>query len=262
MSISSFSSVGAGKERRFRRLVRPDGRALFVAVDHAAYMGAGPPLSVVDEIAKGGPDGVLATWHVARANGATLAGTGLVLRVDGGISELGTPASTDESSLLASVEDGLTLGADCLVVLAFPGSADEHVSLRRLALLCAEAEKVGMPVMAESLPGGFAREVEWSVANVARASRIAAELGADIVKTVCPGPTEEFGAVVAECPVPVVALGGPRVEDEDDVVAFARGVVEAGAAGVAIGRNCWGSPDPAKLVARLAEAVHGDGPRP
>ena len=257
MSLSSFSAVGAGKERRFRQLIRPDGRSLLVAVDHAAYLGAGPPLGVIGEIVKGQPDGVLATWHVARANAAVLADIGLVLRADGGLSELGEFASTDTSSLLSTIEDALRIGADAMVVLAFPGVADEEVSLRRLALLCAQCEQVGMPVIAEALPGGFAQAVEWTFENVGRAARIAAELGADIVKTVCPGPVAEFASVVAACPVPIVALGGPKLDDEDDVVTFAKGVVDAGAAGVAIGRNIWGSPDPAKLVARLRDAVHG-----
>lgn len=258
MSSMSFSAVGAGKERRFRRLFQADGRSLMVAVDHAAYMGQGPPLEVMDEIAIGRPDGVLATWHLARANPAALAASALVLRVDGGISELGGPSMADVSSLINSVEDAMRIGADAVVVLAFPGTPDEEVSLKRLALLCAECEKVGLPVVAESLPGGFGRTVEWNFENVARASRVAAELGADVIKTVCPGPVEEFGSVVECSPVPVVALGGPRVENEDDIVAFAKGIVDAGGAGVAIGRNVWGSPDPAKLVARLREAVHGD----
>ena len=47
------------------------------------------------------------------------------------------------------------------------------------------------------------------------------------------------------------------MSSEDDVVSLARGVVEAGGAGVAFGRNVWGSPDPRKLVTRLREAVHG-----
>jgi len=76
------------------------------------------------------------------------------------------------------------------------------------------------------------------------------------VKTVCPGPPDEFGAVVVACPAPVVALGGPKMTSEDDVVALARGVVAAGAAGIAFGRNVWGSPDPTALVTRLREAVH------
>jgi DhnA family fructose-bisphosphate aldolase class Ia len=47
------------------------------------------------------------------------------------------------------------------------------------------------------------------------------------------------------------------MSSEDDVVALARGVVAAGAAGIAFGRNVWGSPDPTTLVQRLREAVHG-----
>ena len=97
----------------------------------------------------------------------------------------------------------------------------------------------------------------WTVDSVSRAARICAELGADIIKTPCPGPADEFEAVAEACPVPVVVLGGPKMASEEDVVALATGVVRAGAAGIAFGRNCWGSADPGKLLARLHEAVHG-----
>jgi DhnA family fructose-bisphosphate aldolase class Ia len=106
------------------------------------------------------------------------------------------------------------------------------------------------------IPGGFGKAVEWSVDNITKAARLGAELGADIVKTVCPSDPAEFAAVVAGCPVPVVALGGPKMADEDAVVAVAAGVVAAGGAGVAFGRNIWGSAEPGPLVARLMKAVH------
>lgn len=251
------SAIGAGKHRRARRFMAADGRCVLVAVDHAAYMGAGPPLSSIAACAAGGPDGVLATWHIARRYAAELADTGLVLRVDGGISDLGQMSADDVSDVLYRAEQAVALGADAVVILAFPGAPDEDRSLKRLARLCAECEQLGLPVMAEMIPGGWARAVEWSAENVRAAARIGVELGADIIKTVCPGPVDSFAAVVEGCPAPVVALGGPKAESEDEVVQLARGVVEAGAAGVAFGRNVWGSPDPAKLIARLHEAVHG-----
>jgi DhnA family fructose-bisphosphate aldolase class Ia len=253
------SAVAAGKLRRARHLFGDDGRTLLVAVDHAAYMGAGPPLASIPAIAAGRPDGVLATWHIARAHAGELAGCGLVLRVDGGISDLGDHAAGDVSDLLYRAEAAMALGADAVVVLAFPGAPDEDHSLKRLARLCAECELLGLPVMAEMIPGGWARAIEWSTEHVRAAARMGVELGADIIKTVCPGPPAEFAAVVDGCPAPVVALGGPKTDSEDDVVALARGVVEAGAAGVAFGRNVWGSADPAALVGRLREAVHGPG---
>jgi DhnA family fructose-bisphosphate aldolase class Ia len=253
-----FSSVGAGKLRRLRHFLPADGRTVLVAMDHASYMGAGPPYGPgLEAIAAGGPDGILATWHLARSHAHLFAGCGLVVRLDGGISELGERATDDVSDVLHGVDDAVTLGADGVVVLAFPGSPDEHLSLRRLAGLASACERRGLPVMAEVIPGGWGQAVPWTVENVARGARIGAELGADIVKTVCPGAPEEFAAVVEACPVPVVALGGPRMKSEDDVVELARGVVAAGAAGIAFGRNVWGSADPGALLARLREAVHG-----
>jgi DhnA family fructose-bisphosphate aldolase class Ia len=251
------SAVGAGKRRRARRLFATDGRTVLVALDHAAYMTAGPSTTAVSACAAGRPDGVLATWHTARAHADELADVGLVLRVDGGVSDLGQLAADDVSDVLYRAEQALAVGADAVVVLAYPGAPDEHLSLRRLARLCAECELLGLPVMAEMIPGGWGRAVEWSLENVSAAARIGVELGADMIKTVCPGAPEDFAAVVETCPAPVVALGGPKLDSEDDVVALARGVVEAGAAGVAFGRNVWGSADPAKLIGRLHDAVHG-----
>jgi DhnA family fructose-bisphosphate aldolase class Ia len=180
----------------------------------------------------------------------------LVLRIDGGLADMGDPSPDDISSLLYTAEEAMVLGADAVIIMVFPGTHDEHLSLGRLARLSAEAEKIGLCVIAESIPGGWAQEVPWTTENVGKGARIAVELGADIIKTMCPGPTAEFAEVIAACPAPVVALGGPKVDNEDDVVATAAGVVAAGAAGVAIGRNVWGSDDPTALIGRLLGAVH------
>ena len=254
-----YSAVSAGKRRRFRRMFRADGRAVFVAMDHPAYMGTGVAPQAAAAIAAARPDAVLATWQLARARPEAFSGSGLVLRVDGGISDLGEPPSADTTSLLYTAEQAMVLGADAVVIMVFGGTPDEDRSLSRLAQLAAECEQIGLPLMAESIPGGWPRTVPWTVENVSRGARIAVELGADIVKTVCPGPPEEFAAVAEACAAPVVALGGPKVADEDQVVALARGVAEAGGAGVAFGRNVWGSDDPAALVGRLLDAVHGAG---
>ena len=257
-AIAPESAVSAGKRRRFRHIFGADGRAVFVAMDHPAYMGTGVTAAAATSIADGRPDAVLATWQLARARPEAFARSGLVLRVDGGISDLGDPPASDTTSLLYSAEQAMVLGADAVVIMVFPGTPDEDRSLGRLARLAAECEKLGLLVMAESIPGGWPRTVPWTAENVGRGARIAVELGADIVKTMCPGGPESFAAVAEACPAPVVALGGPKVDDEDQVVSLARGVVEAGGAGVAFGRNVWGSDDPAALVGRLLEAVHGD----
>ena len=81
------------------------------------------------------------------------------------------------------------------------------------------------------------------------------------MKTVCPDDPAAFAEIVAACPVPVVALGGPKMADEDAVVAVARGVVDAGGAGIAFGRNVWvrrpgeARPAPARRRALVAEGA-------
>ena len=107
------------------------------------------------DIGAAAPDAVLATWHVARDYPEVFARRGLVLRLDGGVSELGGFPTDDVSGLLHGVEDAVTIGADAVVVLGYPGAPDEHLSLQRLAAVCTEAERFGMPVMAEMIPGGF-----------------------------------------------------------------------------------------------------------
>ena len=59
------SAVTAGKLRRARHLFGADGRAVFVAMDHPAYMGAGVSEAAAGAIAAARPDGILATWHLA-----------------------------------------------------------------------------------------------------------------------------------------------------------------------------------------------------
>jgi len=52
------------------------------------------------------------------------------------------------------------------------------------------------------------RRTTWS--RVALAARAAAELGADIVKTVYTGDPDSFRTVTRGCPVPVVVAGGSK----------------------------------------------------
>jgi DhnA family fructose-bisphosphate aldolase class Ia len=87
--------------------------------------------------------------------------------------------------------------------------------------------------------------------------RIAAELGADAIKTEYTGDPETMAEVVEDCPVPVLTLGGAKGDSEEAVVEAARGAIEGGASGIIFGRNVWQAEDPAKMSASLREAVHG-----
>jgi putative autoinducer-2 (AI-2) aldolase len=91
------------------------------------------------------------------------------------------------------------------------------------------------------------------------ACRIAAELGAKIVKTYyCP---EDFEKVTNGCPVPVVMAGGPKCETELEVFEFVYDGIQKGAIGVNLGRNVWQNPHPLAVMRALNGVVH-DGLTP
>ncbi len=251
------SAVGAGKRRRVARFTGPGGRAMLVAVDLQSATGAGPPSHIVRRVAEGGPDGILVTWQIARRYPESFARCGLLLRVDGAGTLFGQPASTDELSLMYRAEQAAVIGADAVVVMAYPGMEGGAASLRRLAALVGECEQIGLPVVAESIPGGWGGDVPWDAEHIGRAARICVEIGADAIKTMAPANPPDLAEVVENCEVPLFVLGGPRRDSEDEAVAYARQVVEAGASGIVFGRNVWGAGDPTYMVRRLYSAVHG-----
>jgi putative autoinducer-2 (AI-2) aldolase len=83
------------------------------------------------------------------------------------------------------------------------------------------------------------------------ASRIAAELGASIVKTYyCEG----FGKVVEGCPVPIVIAGGKKIP-EPDALKVAYSAIQDGAVGVDMGRNIFQSEDPIAMIQAVRSVV-------
>jgi DhnA family fructose-bisphosphate aldolase class Ia len=86
---------------------------------------------------------------------------------------------------------------------------------------------------------------------------MAAELGADVIKTEYTGEVEAMRRVVEGCPVPILTLGGPKTGSEEALVEATRGAISAGARGVVYGRNIWQAGDPQRVSAAVREAVHG-----
>jgi DhnA family fructose-bisphosphate aldolase class Ia len=245
-------------ERRLNRIFRPGrgGRALIVAMDHGLLdgpcKGLEDPGWTIAQVAKGGADAVLTSYGVARRFARELAPLGLILRVDGGGTSLGTGGGP--GALFYGVEEALRLGADAVAVSAFPGAPEEMETLEILADVIGEAHAWGLPVMAEMVPGGFDSAPEFRTqASIALSVRVAAELGADFVKTPY---TSGFEAVTGTCYVPVVILGGAKRGSERDLLVDIRAALDAGGAGVAIGRNIFQADDPAAMAAAVSSILH------
>ncbi len=128
---------------------------------------------------------------------------------------------------------------------------------RAVARAASEAHEVGLPLIVEATLWGSRISEKKDPDLLAYGCRIAAELGADAIKTEYTGDPETMAEVVEGCPVPVLTLGGAKGSSEEDVVEAARGAIEGGAKGIVFGRNVWQADDPVKMSASLRETVHG-----
>ena len=238
------------------RIFAADGRAVIIALDHGLIdgpcSGFERPGDTIAAVVAGGPDAILTSYGIAARFSAELEGVGLILRSDGSESNLGTP-STGSVGQFFGVEDALRVGADALAVTALPGSPAEAATLRNLAHTISEAHRSDLPVMAEMVPGGFDAPPELRGADaVAFAARLGAELGADFIKApYC----EDFSRVTSSTFAPVVILGGSK-GSEAATLDNIRDAVDAGAAGVAMGRNVFQSENPTAMARAVAAVVH------
>ena len=113
-----------------------------------------------------------------------------------------------------------------------------------------------MPLVAMMYPRGKNIANPNDVEVVAHAARAGAELGADIIKTNYTGDPESFARVVKGCPVPVVIAGGPKTETDMEFLQMIDGAMQAGARGVAIGRNVFQHKDPVQMTQAIAAIVN------
>jgi DhnA family fructose-bisphosphate aldolase class Ia len=238
----------------------PDNRALIVAVDHPLYSwpceGLEDRASVLQAVSAAGADAVICSYGTLRDLRGAFGGAAPILKLDVTTLAVGGHYPVSEYALAYGVEDAERLGAGAVLTYVQLGTPFELDALRTAARVAVRADELGLPYVCEIMPvAGDAYPDPESPLAIAAAARTAAELGARIVKTAMPNPPEAM-AEVATCGVPVVLAGGDLDADEDGLLDRVRRAVDAGAAGVAHGRNVWGRPDPGAAVAALRAVVH------
>jgi 2-amino-4,5-dihydroxy-6-oxo-7-(phosphonooxy)heptanoate synthase len=252
-----FNQFG-GRELRLARLSRvSDQRHLFIPLDHS--VSDGPVVDaagfnrLVGSLAAGGADGVIVHKGRARCiDPRHLRDCALIVHLSAGTVHA---PDRNEKVLVGDVEDAVALGADAVSVHVNVGSPTESGQLADLGRVAAGARRFGLPLLAMIYPRGPRITDPTDAALLAHVVNIAADLGADLVKTSAAAPLERMSEVTASCPVPVLVAGGPQ--SGEDLLDFARGAIRAGCAGLAVGRRVFSSPDPELLVRSLADAVHG-----
>ena len=171
----------------------------------------------------------------------------IVLRVSGGTSILNKELLRE--GVIMNMEDAIRLNAAGVAFSIMVGADFERDTLLNFSELINDSNRYGVPMIAVTAIG---KEMKRDARYMSLASRIAAELGAHIVKTYF---VDNFENVIDTCPVPVVIAGGKK-QPELDALKMAYSALEAGAIGVDMGRNIFQSEYPVAMIQAVNAVVH------
>jgi fructose-bisphosphate aldolase/2-amino-3,7-dideoxy-D-threo-hept-6-ulosonate synthase len=248
-----------GKAIRLERIMnRKTGRTIIVPLDHGVSVGPIPGIvdlaDTVNKVAEGGANAVLG--HIGlpiyghRKYGRDI---GLILHLMG--SSVLSP-DPNNKVMVMTVEEAIIIGADAVSVHINIGAENDAEMLEILGNVSRQCIRWGIPLVAMMYPRGKKVKSEHGLEAVKLASRIGAELGADIVKTNYTGDIDSFKEVVKGCPAPIVIAGGPKTKTQQDILQMVWESIQAGSVGVSIGRNVFQARNPSKMVRAIYRIVH------
>lgn len=247
-----------GKSIRMERIInRKTGKTVIVPMDHGVTLGPIPGLidmgKTVDLVANGGANAVIGhmglALHGHRGYGRDV---GLIMHLSAS-TRLGP--DPNYKVLVNSVERAIKMGADGVSVHINIGAENEAVMLADLGYVSQICMEWGMPLLAMMYARGPRIKDETDLEAVKIASRVGAELGADIIKTSYTGDPVSFKEVVEGCPAPVVIAGGSKLGDLE-TLQMIEGAMKSGAAGLSVGRNAFQHEHPDRLIRAACAIVH------
>jgi len=237
---------------------RTTGNCIIVPMDHGVSVGPLEGLEnmrrAVSDVAEGGADAVLGHKGLARC-GHRKGGrdVGLILHLS---SSTELSPHPNAKILTATVEDAIKLGADGISMHVNLGDPSEARMLEDLGRISGIAGDWGMPLLVMAYARGPKIPDSLAPDVVAHSARVAAELGADMVKVPYTGDMDSFNRVVEGCCVPVLIAGGPKNDSNKGFLQMVSDAMKAGSRGISIGRNVFQAPRPRLMVQALSGIVH------
>lgn len=260
---------------RMNRLFN-DGRCLDVAIDHGVcnepsfLNGLEDMPAVVSALVAAAPDAIQMNYGQADLLQDLTARDkpALVMRVD-----MGNPYNrTRHRNMWAVLQNeaepligAIEMDAACVVVNLFmlPDEPDLfRQCVQNIARVRADCDKYGMPLMIEPLvmqpvdtAGGYM--VDGDADKIVTLTRLAREMGADVVKADPTSNAEDFHRVVEAARCPVLVRGGGK-EDLRNVFDKSAALMRQGAMGMVYGRNIYQHANPSAVVRGLMAIIHDD----
>jgi len=251
-----------GKRVRLNRVLK-EGKGVIFAFDHGFEHGPSDfsegsldPRDVIKRVVEAGFDAIMMNKGIAEATADLWAGRIPFILKSTGKTSLRPKELQFMQYHIGSVHDAVALGADGVAGTVYWGAPEEGVMASNFARLVARCDALGLPSLILSYPRGPAIKDSSDPEVVAYAARASSELGADIIKTHYTGSVESFRRVVRLASVPVMLSGGVKAEEPRAFFEVVAAVLEAGGAGVVVGRNVFQSRRPVGMGAALMGMVH------
>ena len=248
--IKGASHLGWGMKDRLTRIFNAKtGKTVMLAFDHGFIMGPTSGLERIDltitplmEYA----DCLMCSRGILQTSVPANINKPICLRADAG----STILTELNDNVVIDIEDAIRMNVSAMaVMLAIGDPRMEAYTIANLFHAANQGAKYGIPVMGVTAVG---KDMERDSRYFGLASRVAAENGANIVKTYyCEG----FSNVVAACPVPVVIAGGKKLPELEALELCYRAIND-GAAGVDMGRNVFQSEYPIAMIQAVHAVVH------
>ena len=251
--LKGSTALDWGMKNRLARIFAPeDNRTVMLAIDHGYFQGPTTGLERVDlSVVPIAPyaDALMLTRGMLRSTIPATHRGGIVMRASGGPSIL---KDLSDERVAVDMEDAARMNVHAVAVQVFVGGEHETQSVANMTQLVDAGYRYGIPVLGVTAVG---KELTRDARYLGLATRICAELGAQVVKTYY--VAEGFEQVTAGCPVPIVMAGGKKLP-ELEALEMAYRAVQEGAAGVDMGRNIFQSDSPAAMIQAVAKVVHDD----
>jgi predicted phospho-2-dehydro-3-deoxyheptonate aldolase len=250
-----------GKAIRMRRIFsHGSGRTVIVPMDHGISLGPVKGIedigSTVDKLAEGGASAVVVHKGLVPFLGPAV-GSRLALIVHISASTSMSP-DPNHKVLVARADDAAAVGADAVSIHCNIGGDHEEKMVADFGSVADRCRELGMPLLAMCYPRGKNVKSSFDVDAVKHCARLAAELGADVVKTSYTGSIDSFKEVVRGTPIPVVIAGGPKMGSDQELLKMVQESVLAGGRGVSIGRNVFQHDDITGITRAIGKVVFED----
>ena len=249
--LKGCGALDWGMQSRLSRIFNPKtGKTVMLAFDHGYFQGPTTGLERIDiNIAPlfEHADVLMCTRGILRSVVPPATNKPVVLRASGANSIL---AELSNEAVALSMDDAVRLNSCAVAAQVYIGSEYEHQSINNIIKLVDAGNRYGMPVLAVT---GVGKEMARDARYFSLASRIAAEMGAQFVKTYF--VEDGFEKVTASCPVPIVIAGGKKLPEHEALEMCWR-AIDQGASGVDMGRNIFQSSAPRAMLKAVKKVVH------